>query len=93
MDSCIIMNVYKKGKYYCPANSHYCKDGPVGCDMCGECDICVCIGWCEYDICMTCMCALEKEFCDYYCDKCDCYWSCCPCCDKVEDCNSCDCCD
>ena len=52
----VIKNVYKYGKYYNPAWTHYRRDDAnVSCDRCHRTQLKVSIGWDKYDLCMDCV--------------------------------------
>lgn len=53
--------VLKEGSYYNPANLHYGSEGTVSCDRCKREDISMCIGNSKNDLCMECVCTIEKE--------------------------------
>ena len=55
-----VMAVYKFGKYYNPAWTHYGKPGTVFCDNCNKSDLTVCVGYDNTDVCMQCMHNLGK---------------------------------
>lgn len=50
----IIMNIYKHGKYYNPAWSHYEHGALVSCDRCYRTQLITCLGWNQYDMCLKC---------------------------------------
>lgn len=54
------MKVYEHGTYYNPAQKHYREDIEVGCDRCLKTDIKVCLGYLEYDLCMTCVADIDE---------------------------------
>lgn len=60
----LFIDIYRFGKYYYPASSHYGDyNGIITCDRCLKEDIKCCIGWKEHDLCMACM-----NFIDQYLD-------------------------
>ena len=51
----VLSNIYKNGKYYNPAWTHYQEGAVVSCDRCKRTQLNVCIGWKEYDMCLKCV--------------------------------------
>ena len=66
MEDSLYFKIYRYGKYYNPANLHYCFPGEegdeVGCDRCLKEDIPTCIGWKEYDLCLYCASVIEEKY-------------------------------
>ncbi len=54
----LIKNIYTLGLYYNPATDHYPNADYVFCDRCKKTRIYKCIGWENYDLCITCVCIL-----------------------------------
>lgn len=49
-----LKNICEYGRYYYPATSHYESGTAVQCDRCNDQNLKSCIGWKEYDLCLTC---------------------------------------
>jgi hypothetical protein len=47
--------IIKKGKYYNPAHSHYNKESNIVCDKCQTNNLHICIGYKEWDLCLSCV--------------------------------------
>lgn len=50
-----IKSTYTQGRYYNPASDHYLSVDHVVCDQCKRTHIDKCIGWEEYDLCISCV--------------------------------------
>lgn len=55
------INIAKNGEYYYPANKHYNSTGYVTCDRCAKTNICACIGYESYDLCLDCVLVVIKS--------------------------------
>lgn len=49
-----LLNVAVNGKYYNPAHNHYGYETDVTCDSCRRSNLNQCIGFNDYDLCLTC---------------------------------------
>lgn len=59
----MIENIYRYGKYYNPAKSHYPynQNSIVNCDKCNKSNLPVCIGWNDLDLCLGCVDIISKR--------------------------------
>ena len=53
--------IVKNGTFYNPASKHYSYETDVKCDKCLKTGINICIGWENYDLCMSCVDLLSKK--------------------------------
>ena len=58
----IHIDVYKFGTYYNPASFRYNGPCDVGCDRCDKEKITVCIGWGNYDLCLSCVAEIHEKY-------------------------------
>ena len=57
-----IRECYKRGSYWNPAYMHYGNPSAnVTCDRCRSCDLPVCIGYGQVDLCMQCVFEISRE--------------------------------
>lgn len=54
-------DLIKYGVYYNPASKHYGFKGSVNCDRCHKSNIQSSIGYNNLDLCMSCVCSVEKQ--------------------------------
>lgn len=56
-----MLDIYKLGKYYNPASTHYGEGKSVICDRCAKRNLNACIGYLDYDLCLSCADVVDRK--------------------------------
>ena len=56
-----MLDIYKLGTYYNPASTHYGEGKSVICDRCAKCNLTACIGYLNYDLCLSCADVVDRK--------------------------------